>query len=138
MQIELETKIIEWISGAALVIEVLAVTIIVIAIFGGLFQYLKHMFISHKVLDERFNAYRKTLGRALLLGLEILVAADIIKTVALDTTVESVMILGVLVLIRIFLGWSLIVELEGRWPWQPKLGDKWDSENDVADEQSDG
>ena len=65
-----------------------SVTIIIVAIFGGLIQYLMHMFVSHKVLDERFNAYRKTLGRALLLGLEILVAADIIKTVALDTTIH--------------------------------------------------
>ncbi len=116
----IEANILDLISAAALIIEVLAVSIILIAIFGGLLQYLKHMFFSHKVLDERFNAYRETLGRALLLGLEILVAADIIKTVALDTTAESVLVLGVLVLIRIFLGWSLIVELEGRWPWQPK------------------
>lgn len=128
---EIEIIVLEWISAAALAIEVLAVAIIIIAIFGGLLQYLKHMFISHKVLDERFNAYRQTLGRALLLGLEILVAADVIKTVALDTTVESVLILGTLVLIRIFLGWSLIVELEGRWPWQPKRKDEEGGEEDV-------
>jgi uncharacterized membrane protein len=117
---QIDLIVLEWISAAALVIEVLAVAIIIVAIFGGLFQYLKHMFISHRALDERFNAYRQTLGRALLLGLEILVAADVIKTVALDTTIESVLVLGILVMIRIFLGWSLIVELEGRWPWQPK------------------
>ena len=52
---------------------------------------------------------------------EILVAADVIRTVALEATLESVAILGLLVLIRIFLSWSLVVEIEGRWPWRPKV-----------------
>jgi uncharacterized membrane protein len=59
------------------------------------------------------------LGRSLLIGLEILVAADIVRTVALEATLESVVILGLLVLIRTFLSWSLEVEIEGHWPWQP-------------------
>ena len=78
------------------------------------------------LLQERYTKYKLTLGRALLLGLEILVAADIIKTVALETTFESVAVLGMLVVIRIFLGWSIFVEMEGRWPWQ--------SERDKANE----
>jgi len=57
-------------------------------------------------------------AKALLLGLEILVAADIILTVALEATLESVLILGLLVVIRTFLSWSLVVEIERRWPWQ--------------------
>jgi len=57
-------------------------------------------------------------GKALLLGLEILVAADIIRTVALEATLNSVIVLGLLVLIRTFLSWALVVEIEGRWPWQ--------------------
>jgi uncharacterized membrane protein len=59
------------------------------------------------------------LGKALLLGLEILVAADIVRTVALEATLESILTLGLLVLVRTFLSWSLTVEIEGRWPWQP-------------------
>ncbi len=59
------------------------------------------------------------MGKTLLLGLEILVAADIIRTVALESTFESVVVLGVLVLVRTFLSGSLVVEIEGRWPWQP-------------------
>ena len=54
----------------------------------------------------------------LLLGLEILVAADIIRTVALEATLSSAIVLGILVLIRTFLSWALVVEIEGRWPWQ--------------------
>jgi uncharacterized membrane protein len=54
----------------------------------------------------------------LLLGLEILVAADVIRTVALKPTLQNVLVLGLLVMIRTFLGWSLVVEIEERWPWQ--------------------
>ena len=61
---------------------------------------------------------RGQIGRTLLLGLEILVAADIIETVALDPTLEHIATLGLLVLVRTFLSWSIILELEGRWPWQ--------------------
>lgn len=117
-----EIVALKWISAIALVIEIIAILIIVIAVFRGLFQYLEKVTISHAPVEGQFSVYRTTLGRALLLGLEILVAADIIKTVALETTFESVVVLGVLVFIRITLGWSLIVELEGRWPWQSKPG----------------
>jgi uncharacterized membrane protein len=61
---------------------------------------------------------RSGLGRAILLGLEFLVAADIINTVAIEPTLESVIVLGGIVLIRTFLSFSLEVEIEGRWPWQ--------------------
>jgi hypothetical protein len=49
------------------------------------------------------------------------VAADVIRTVALEPTLQNVMILGLLVLIRTFLGWALVVEIEQRWPWQPEV-----------------
>ncbi len=62
--------------------------------------------------------YRANLGMAILLGLELLIAADIIDTIALPLTVESVGLLAGIVLIRTFLSWSLEVEIEGRWPWQ--------------------
>ena len=60
------------------------------------------------------------LGKGLLLGLEILVAADVIRTVALEPTSENIAALGLLVVVRTFLSWSLVVEVESRWPWQKK------------------
>jgi len=109
--------ILEWIEYAALAIEILAVVIIVVFIFISIVRY----FISGiRHPGERRQQYGKlkyNLGRTLLLGLEILVAADIIRTVALESTLESVAILGLLVLVRTFLSWALIVEIEGRWPW---------------------
>ncbi len=68
---------------------------------------------------DRYRLLRQRLGRAILLGLELLVAADIIRTVAVTPTFTSAGVLGIIVVIRTFLSFSLEVELEGRWPWQP-------------------
>jgi uncharacterized membrane protein len=65
-----------------------------------------------------YRLYRQSLGRAILLGLELLVAGDIIRTVAVSPTFTSVGVLAVIVLVRTFLSVSLEVELEGRWPWR--------------------
>jgi uncharacterized membrane protein len=65
-----------------------------------------------------YRRYRQQLGRTILLGLELLVAADIVRTVAVTPTIRSVSVLGVIVLIRTFLSFSLELEITGRWPWQ--------------------
>ena len=67
---------------------------------------------------SRYQRYRQDLGRSIVLGLEVLVAADIVRTVAFSPTMESMAALATIVLIRTFLSWSLALELEGRWPWQ--------------------
>ena len=69
-----------------------------------------------------YRLYRQDLGRAILLGLEFLVAADIIRTVVVSPTLEHVIVLGLIVLIRTFLSMALQLELEGRWPWQRTAG----------------
>ena len=74
--------------------------------------------LKHNDAAIEYKQYRDQLGSGLLLGLEILVAADVIRTVALEQNLRSVATLGLLVLIRIILGWSIVVEIEGRWPWQ--------------------
>lgn len=116
----IENAVFEIVDIAVLIIELLAVAIVVGAVLFGMWRYLGHMVEERGLVEVRFDAYRATLARALLLGLEILVAADIVRTVVLELTFESVAVLGLLVLIRIILGWSLIVELEGHWPWQGK------------------
>lgn len=65
-----------------------------------------------------YRSYRSGLGRSILLGLELLVAADIVRTVAVTPSIESVMVLGAIVLVRTFLSFGLEVELEGRLPWR--------------------
>lgn len=118
MYTRMEEYITQLVNISALALETLAVAIIVVAVIGGMMSYLQHAIVARQLIDERFSAYKVVLGRALLLGLTILVAADIIKTVALEATLQGVTVLAVLILIRVFLGWSLTVEMEGRWPWQ--------------------
>ncbi|SDZ30095.1 Uncharacterized membrane protein [Micromonospora pattaloongensis] len=69
---------------------------------------------------QAYRQYRQGVGRAILLGLELLVAGDIIRTVAISPTFQSVGVLAAIVAVRTFLSFSLEVELEGRWPWQQK------------------
>jgi uncharacterized membrane protein len=91
----------------------------VLVIIGGMiFAAARYAFVRAVDALARYKRCRHDLGRAILLGLEILVAADIISTVTLTPTLESVLVLGIIVLIRTFLSWSLALELDGRWPWQ--------------------
>ena len=109
--------VVEW---AALGIEILGASVIVagvmrVAVMRGTVRYLFQ-------LDKpgAYESYKHQMGRSLLLGLEFLVAGDVVRTVALEPTLNNVAVLGLLVLIRTFLGWSLTVEIEGRWPWQTR------------------
>ena len=69
-----------------------------------------------------YERLRRSLGRVILLGLEVLIVADIVRTVVVDTTLESVAVLGGVVLIRIVLSFSLEVEIDGEWPWARRRG----------------
>jgi uncharacterized membrane protein len=110
---------------ASLGVEILAVVIMVFFIIMGTVRWVvqstkKLGDASVKNIRVAYEAYRLVLGKAMLIGLELLVAADIIRTVALDLTLLNIELLGALVVVRTFLGWSIVVELEGRWPWQEK------------------
>jgi len=100
---------------SALGIELLAVAVIVTAIVFGTIRFLLHLSSQR---TDAYQSYKAHLVKALLLGLEFLVAADIVRTVALEPTLGNVAILAALVAVRTALSWSLVVELEGRWPWQ--------------------
>lgn len=99
--------------------DILGVCVICIGIILAFIRYFRHNSQTDELTTP--NPYRHLkidIGLALLLGLEILVAADIIKTVALEPTFNSLGVLGLLVIIRTFLSWTLVLEIEGRWPWQ--------------------
>jgi uncharacterized membrane protein len=105
------------VHGVARGIEAAGIGIIVV---GALLA--SGVFLREWTGEEAFNVvyrrYRERLGQAILLGLEFLVAADIIGTVAVDPTFRNVGILGAIVTIRTFLSFALEVEIQGRWPWQ--------------------
>jgi uncharacterized membrane protein len=109
----------EAIEVVSTAIELLAIGIIVVAILMGTLRYGRHV-LSLTPDPRAYKAYKEGMARALLLGLEILVAADVIRTVALEPSLPSVAALGLLVLVRTFLSWALVVETEGRWPWQQR------------------
>ena len=110
-----ETKY--YIEITARIIEIIGVLTIAV---GAALALLKFMLPVAKDQHRSYKVLRQNLGKAILLGLEILVAADIIATVVTEPTMERVLTLGLIVLIRTFLSLSLQVELEGKFPWQTK------------------
>jgi uncharacterized membrane protein len=96
-------------------VDIIGVLVVVVGILYSSVRYL-----TAARQPDAYKTYRQNLGRGILLGLEILVAGDIIRTVAVAPTMTSVLVLGMIVMIRTFLSWSLEVELEGMWPWQAK------------------
>jgi uncharacterized membrane protein len=106
----------EYIEPIARIIEAAGVAIIAL---GIAFALLRFVVSGVQVNNKRtYRQVRHDLGKVILLGLEILVAADIIATVVTEPTLEKVLTLGLIVLIRTLLSLSLQVELEGRFPWQ--------------------
>lgn len=106
---------VEW-SGKAL--DGAGVAIIVIGVVIALINYLRYF--RAQSTPPPYTAFRQSIGRAILLGLEFLVAGDIIRTVATDPTFRSVGVLAIIVAIRTFLSLELELEIEGRWPWQQR------------------
>jgi len=98
------------------VFEVTGVAILIVGSLIALIQSAAYL-IRQQPATKVYGTLRQGLARAILLGLEFLVAADIIRSVALDATLESVAVLGLIVLVRTFLSWSLEVEISGHWPW---------------------
>ena len=103
---------------AARVIEYVGIAVIVAGAFGSLGLFGLRMLRRTADGETLVAGFRSNLGRSILLGLEFLVAADIINTVAIEPTLDSLAVLAGIVLIRTFLSFSLEVEIEGRWPWQ--------------------
>ena len=78
-------------------------------------------FVRMRGEEQIYALYKIRIGRSLLLGLELLVAADIVKTIAVEPSFMSLGVLAGLVVVRTFLAWTLSLEVEGRWPWQARL-----------------
>jgi uncharacterized membrane protein len=91
---------------------------VLIVVAGAAYATGRFLLIQREQPNGSYRRYRQDLGRAILLGLEFLVAGDIIRTVVVAPTLDNVLVLGLIVLIRTFLSTALQLELEGRWPWQ--------------------
>lgn len=100
-------------------IEAVGITVIVLGILVSLARYARHA-LAARGSGNGYGEVRRSIGRSILLGLELLVAGDIIRTVVVDPTFESVGVLAVIVAIRTFLSFTLEVEITSRWPWQAR------------------
>lgn len=89
---------------------------VLVILLGALYA----IYLAFQCAEKRYESFRMNLGKSILLGLELLVAGDIINTVGIKPTMDSVLILGLIVLIRTFLSFSLSIELEGTLPWKKK------------------
>ncbi len=98
------------------VLDITAFAVILIAVAVSTAVFLVR--VSNSGFLANYRDYRANLGRGILLGLEILIAADILKSVVVDPTVEGIAVLGGIVIIRTFLSISLDVEINGHWPWE--------------------
>jgi uncharacterized membrane protein len=110
-------------------VEAMAVALILGAYFYASIRFLLH---TGRHAPNAYQRYKVSLGRALSLALEFLVAADVIRTVGVTLSFRNIGILGAIIVIRTALSWSLVVEMEGRWPWQPAK--RPGSESRVGDE----
>ncbi len=109
-------KFTEIISVAGYAIEAVGVLVVVVGSFLSSVTFIR----AYRQLPEgvAYRTYRRQLGRSIILGLEFLIAGDIIRTVVVADTFENVAVLGMIILIRTFLSLTLHLEVEGRWPWQ--------------------
>jgi uncharacterized membrane protein len=105
---------IRWVAGG---IEVLAVAIIVLGAIVTTIQFLLRL-IKEGAFEDCYRRFRSDFGKTILLGLEFLIASDIVGTVALGPTYQDLWVLALLVAIRTFLSFALELEITGRWPWQ--------------------
>lgn len=104
-------------TGAA-VIEGAAAVVIVVGFVVAMYRYFSKWMQEDR--EAGFHRLRGELGRALLVSLEMLVVADVIDTIVTEVTVESLSVLALLVILRTILSWSLALQVEDKWPWQPE------------------
>ncbi len=115
-------EIIEYLELASVAISLFAVALIVAGFIRAAWRYSRRFGDSTR--KENFNIFKVELGNALLLGLEILVLADVIETITVTPTFESLAHLAAIVILRTIVSWSLTLETEGHWPWQVPVEDR--------------
>lgn len=106
----------ELISIAGYAVESIGVLVIIAGSAVSSLRFLRHF--RDQPEGVAYGTFRRQLGRSIILGLEFLIAGDIIRTVVVADTLTNVLILGLIILIRTFLGFTLHLEVEGQWPWE--------------------
>ncbi len=97
-------------------LEITGAGLLMLGFIVATFRSVRQLIVDRTSFDMK--DYRKALGRVVLIGLEVLVAATILKTIVVDETIESLSFLVIMVAIRTILGWTMSLEVTGRWPWK--------------------
>lgn len=111
-----EEIIIEALTVVAKLLEIIGAVILVLGFIVATIRWFRQSFLDREA--NAVSTYRRALGRTILIGLELLVAATIIKTITVKPTIEGMGLLVFMVTIRTTLGWATFLEMNGRWPWQ--------------------
>lgn len=114
--------ILEYLQKAGHAISLFAVGVIVVGFALAAWHYVRRF--RETTHMDNFNLFKNELGGALLLGLEILVLADVIETITVKPTFTSLALLAAIVVLRTAVSWSLTLQTEGRWPWQAAVEDQ--------------
>jgi uncharacterized membrane protein len=115
-------QILEYLEQSSTVITLFAVVVIVVGFVLAAGRYARRW--RGVTLGLNFRQFKIDLGHALTLGLEILVLADVIETITVKPTYQSLAVLAFLVVVRTTVSWTLTLETEGRWPWQASVEDQ--------------
>ncbi|MEP0134378.1 MAG: DUF1622 domain-containing protein [Eudoraea sp.] len=97
-------------------LEITGAGLLILGFIVATFRSIRQYIVNRTSFD--IKNYRLALGRVVLIGLEVLVASVILKTIVVDETVQSLSFLVIMVAIRTILGWTMTLEMKGRWPWQ--------------------
>jgi uncharacterized membrane protein len=111
------------VSDVVRVVETVGAAIMIVGGLGA-FAVFGRAVLRARSSDAAYKVLRRNLGRSILLGLEVLIVADIVRTIIVAPTLESVAVLGIIVVIRIILSFSLEAEIDGSWPWRRQGDDR--------------
>jgi len=114
-------QVIQGLNFLAQILEIIGAGALVLGFVIGTVRYFRQ--IRQLGASTAFGQYRQSLGRVVLMGLEILVAATIVKTITVDPTPKALGMLAIMIGIRTMLSWAMVLEMTGRWPWQQAAAD---------------
>ena len=115
-------QILEYLEKAGYAISLFAVAMIIVGFAIAAWRYARRF--REMTQENNFDIFKVELGGVLMLGLEILVLADVIETITVTPTFLSLAVLAAIVIIRTAVSWTLALETEGRWPWQAPVEDR--------------
>jgi uncharacterized membrane protein len=111
-------EILHFLEKAAEAISLFAVAVIIVGLAAATGRYASRFRSSER--KDNFKLFQVEFGRVLLLGLEILILADVIETITAPLTFDALAVLATIIVVRTAVSWNLVLSVEGRWPWQPE------------------